>query len=309
MGAPLPPRIDSTFGVDFIGVVVAGALWGITSMQAYKYLISYRLRDSWKTQTMVLTVFVLDTLHQISVSHAIYVYLITDFENPELQKLLVWSLLLQILLCALVSFIVQCFFTWRIWILSHKNIEIVALILVLVLAELLSSIVYFSQTWSLDVLANLPKLTTLGHLFNVFAAAGDFMITGTLVYFLQSAKSGGKRTDVLLNRLILFSLNTGLLTSLCSLCSLIMLAALPETFAYIAFYTILARFYAISLFSTLNARTIIEPDRRGEAIAITSIRWRNTEDTRPQDDIRSHSPASLAGSKLGPDEKEGTRGA
>ncbi|KAJ6569778.1 hypothetical protein DFH09DRAFT_1466367 [Mycena vulgaris] len=170
MGAPLPPRIDSTFGVDFIGVVfvflprfviipsgVLGSalrerkLWGISSMQAYEYLISYRLRDSWKTQTMVLTVFLLDTLHQMSVSHAIYVYLITDFENPELQKLLVWSLL------ALVSFIVQCFFTWRIWILSHKNIAIVALILVLVLAELLSSIVYFSQTWSLDVLANLPR--------------------------------------------------------------------------------------------------------------------------------------------------------
>ncbi|KAJ7768969.1 hypothetical protein B0H16DRAFT_1716167 [Mycena metata] len=103
MGIPLLPRIDSTFGLDFIGVFVAaawvlfipvlpllnshGSVYGASARckqtELSLYIQSHRSTDSWKIQTMVYTVFLLDTLHRITVSHAIYIYLITDFGAPE----------------------------------------------------------------------------------------------------------------------------------------------------------------------------------------------------------------------------------
>ncbi|KAJ7129053.1 hypothetical protein C8R46DRAFT_1363287 [Mycena filopes] len=291
MAIPLPPRIDATFGLDFVGVLVAAALWGISAMQTYEYFTSYHSSDLWKMQTMVYTVFILDTLHQISVSHAIYVYLVADFAAPAKLQEIVWSFRLQVIFCALISSIVQCFFAWRVWKLSHHNILAISFIVGLIMTELCLGIVYFVKTWALGVLANLPRLTSLGHLVNIFAVAGDLAITISLVYLLHSSKPGIPKTNSLLNRLILFSLKTGLLTSLCSICSLVMLAALPGTFGFIAFYTVLARCNSISLFATLNSRKLPALEAVAAPIEITSVHWRNTDFSQTQGS-RPSSPAS-----------------
>ncbi|KAJ7151249.1 hypothetical protein C8R46DRAFT_495864 [Mycena filopes] len=265
----------------------------ISTMQTYEYFTSHHSSDSWKIQAMVSDTIILDTLHQIIVSHAIYVYLITDFGAPEQLQELVWSFCLQIIFCALISSIVQCFFAWRVWKLSHQNILAVSFIVALIMAELCLSIVYWVKTLTLGgVLANLSRLTTLGHLFNIFAAAGDLALTACLVYLLHSSKPGTPKMDSLLNQLILFSLKTGLLTSLCSICSLVMLAALPGTFGFIAFYTVLARFYSISLFATLNSRKLPTPEAAVAPIEITSVHWRNTEFSQTQGS-RPTSPVSV----------------
>ncbi|KAK1235250.1 hypothetical protein PQX77_001531 [Marasmius sp. AFHP31] len=50
------------------------------------------------------------------------------------------------------------------------------------------------------------------------------------------ARTGFSWSDHIINRLILFSMNTGLLTSIVACTSLVTILALPDTLVYAAFY-------------------------------------------------------------------------
>ncbi|KAJ7826140.1 hypothetical protein B0H13DRAFT_2374531 [Mycena leptocephala] len=56
---------------------------------------------------------------------------------------------------------------------------------------------------------------------------------------------------------ILFTINTGLLTSLCAVASLISLIVSPTTLVYASFYFCIGRLYSNALLASLNARDII----------------------------------------------------
>ena len=56
---------------------------------------------------------------------------------------------------------------------------------------------------------------------NALAAVSDVAIAVILIFLLQRSRTGFRRSDSVINRLILFSLNTGLLTSIDALLSLI----------------------------------------------------------------------------------------
>ena len=71
--------------------------------------------------------------------------------------------------------------------------------------------------------------------------AGDVAIAGSLIFLLQQSRTGFRRSDSIINRLILFSLNTGLLTSLDAVMSLITITVLPTTFIYIMFFVTVSR--------------------------------------------------------------------
>ncbi|KAJ4471264.1 hypothetical protein C8J55DRAFT_491425 [Lentinula edodes] len=67
-------------------------------------------------------------------------------------------------------------------------------------------------------------------------------------------KSGFQRTDTILNKLMLLAINTGCITSLCSISSLIAILAAPDTLIYVVFFFSIGRLHAITLLTTLNAR-------------------------------------------------------
>ncbi|KAJ7215625.1 hypothetical protein C8J57DRAFT_1396718 [Mycena rebaudengoi] len=62
----------------------------------------------------------------------------------------------------------------------------------------------------------------------------------------------------MINRLMVFTFNTGLPTSICALLVTICVAALPETFLYMFFFLLLGRLYTNSILVTLNCREYIK---------------------------------------------------
>ncbi|KAG6879188.1 hypothetical protein C0992_004491, partial [Termitomyces sp. T32_za158] len=64
-------------------------------------------------------------------------------------------------------------------------------------------------------------------------------------------------SDTIINRLMLFIVNTGLLTSLFAMATLISLVISPLTLIYATFYFCIGRLYTNSFLATLNARKAI----------------------------------------------------
>ncbi|OJT07350.1 hypothetical protein TRAPUB_1816 [Trametes pubescens] len=101
---------------------------------------------------------------------------------------------------------------------------------------------------------DLMQIKGLSISINAFAAAGDVTIAAILCTILHYSRTGFSKSNTLINRLMVFAVNTGLLTSICACLSLITILALPNTFIYITFFFLVGRMYSNSLMATLNAR-------------------------------------------------------
>ncbi|KAF5393735.1 hypothetical protein D9757_000328 [Collybiopsis confluens] len=104
---------------------------------------------------------------------------------------------------------------------------------------------------------DLSKLKGLSMTVNVLGAVADVAIAAGLFYFLQRSRTGFKKSDTMISKLIMFSVSTGLLTSVCAVASLLSILIWGKTLIYVAFYFSLGRLYSNSLLATLNARKSI----------------------------------------------------
>ncbi|KAJ8081376.1 hypothetical protein PM082_007212 [Marasmius tenuissimus] len=257
--------LDDTFGWLYIGTVLAMALWGVTVVQTWWYYDNYPKDNQWLKMTVAAT-FACDTIHQALITYAIYIYTIRNFGDTVFAVSVDWSLYVEILFNAFTAFIVQSFFTYRIWTL-RKNIPITGFVYLLVLANLGSTVAFVAQGMDqqLDTFAKFVELKSLSMTVNITAVVADLAIAAAMVTFLSLSKTGFSWSNNIINRLMLFSINTGILTAACACCSLIFILALPNTLVYFGFYLTIGRLYTNSLLATLNARAFIRGTVRGRS--------------------------------------------
>ncbi|KAJ3746178.1 hypothetical protein DFH05DRAFT_1484028 [Lentinula detonsa] len=157
---------------------------------------------------------------------------------------------------------VQSFLAHRVWQLSNGNMWISIPALLLVAAEFVSVFVFavigLTRVHTFVELAEILK--GLSITVNVLAAVGDTYIAGLLTLLLHTSRTGFRRSDSIINKLIIFSINTGALTSLCAIASMLSILLAPETFIYISFFFCMGRLYANSLLATLNVRSLIRKE-------------------------------------------------
>ncbi|KAF9065260.1 hypothetical protein BDP27DRAFT_64902 [Rhodocollybia butyracea] len=207
-------------------------------------------------RVFVLFIIVLDFSHQGLICHTLYVYVITGYDKPDELKTVVWSLLVEVLVNGLIAFSVQSFLSWRIWRLSNSNIWLTAFVMTLVFSELgcITAYALIALTRIRTFVELAVHLKGLSIAVNVLAAAGDVLIASSLAYLLQTSKTGFRNSDTMINKLTLFAVNTGALTSICAMASLVSILVFPATFVYISFFFCMGRLYTNSLLATLNAR-------------------------------------------------------
>ncbi|RXW17156.1 hypothetical protein EST38_g8698 [Candolleomyces aberdarensis] len=261
---PLPYVLDNTLGAAFVGMTVAAVLHGVSCVQAWYYFTHQS--DRWPIKSLVAAVMFFDTVHQALITHTVYSYTITNWGNPIILDELIWSLLVEVLFNGLTALLVQSFLTMRVWRLSSRNYLLTGLTALLVIAEFACVIAFTGLSLGLKTFSRLANLEALSITVNALAAAGDVLIAATLCTILHRSRTGFHRSDTMINKLILFSVNTGFLTSLCAVGSLITIVVAGHTFLYIAFFFCIGRLYTNSLLATLNARKMI----RGSADGIHS---------------------------------------
>ncbi|KII89091.1 hypothetical protein PLICRDRAFT_124293 [Plicaturopsis crispa FD-325 SS-3] len=247
------PALDNTLGAALIGVVIAAALWGVSCVQTWFYYTRYQ-KDPWYIKTLVAGVLFFDTTHQALITHTVYTYVVTDFSAVAELGNLVWSLIVEVLFNGFTALLVQSFLAFRVWRLSNKSVVITGSVALLVAGEFVCVVVYTIKAIQLQTFEQLADLKDLSMAVNVLAAAGDILIALVLCIMLQRSRTGFMRSDSMIRKLMMFTINTGMLTSMCASASLISILCSPKTFIYITFYFQLGRLYSNSLLATLNAR-------------------------------------------------------
>jgi len=108
------------------------------------------------------------------------------------------------------------------------------------------------EKWS-DLFKIIPLATAILGL----SCSIDVLIAGTLCILLYLARTGFKRSDSMINRLILFIISTGSLTAIFAIVALICLFAIPYSLTYGALYQCIGYLYTNSFLTTLNRRSTV----------------------------------------------------
>ncbi|TFK37407.1 hypothetical protein BDQ12DRAFT_736268 [Crucibulum laeve] len=260
------PVFSIRLGAAFIGAVIAASLHGVSCVQAWYYYTHQN--DTWPIKSLVGAVMAFDTIHQALITHTMYTYLVSNWGDLESLRRLVWSMLVEVLFNGFTALLVQSFLTMRVWRLSNKAIWLTSIVLILVIGEFGCVVAFTAFSLHLKTFEELAHLKTLSILVNALAAAGDVLIAAALCTLLHRSRTGFQRSDTMINKLILFAVNTGFLTSLCAVASLISITVAGQTFLYIGFFFCIGRLYTNSLLATLNARKMIRGV--GEGVNSTS---------------------------------------
>ncbi|KAF8138662.1 hypothetical protein EV363DRAFT_539039 [Boletus edulis] len=267
------PALDSTMGAVLVGVVIASILYGCTCLQTWYYFTHYP-SDRWYIKLVVLATFFSDTGHEALIVHFIYTYLVTNFGNWDELHNVVISLVIEVFFNGFTALLVQCFLAMRVYTLSNKNVFALGAVMILVLLEWILILIFSIKAIPLRTYTQFATINSISMSINAAAAAGDILITIFLCYLLQKSRTGFSKSDWTINKLIMFSINTGLLTSVCALCSLICISIWPHALIYIAFYYNIGRLYCNSLLATLNARKGLRgprPETRNDDISLGQV--------------------------------------
>ncbi|KAJ3730781.1 hypothetical protein C8R42DRAFT_637440 [Lentinula raphanica] len=211
-----------------------------------------------------------------SYCHSIYMYLVSNFGNLNYLGTVTWSMIVMVLLSVTI-----------------------------VLASFAITIAYFEKCWSDDTWSELANLSKLSRAINGLNFGGDITVTFATVCLLRHSKSGVRRTDALMNRLIKFCMKTGLLTTYIRICAVLSLISVNGSAGVVGVQRSLSTsdlnladyfcVYHLLLHprSSLNARESLRKGKRtskSSDITLSAIRWARDMDSPA---ARDYSKAAL----------------
>ncbi|KAJ6616726.1 hypothetical protein B0H10DRAFT_2219219 [Mycena sp. CBHHK59/15] len=244
-------------GPWLIGSCLDLLLQGVLSSQFVNYYSLYH--DDKPGLRVVVTILVFVTVLKSIQAFAIvwiqFIVYFGDLQGAILLNYTTWWQSGNPLMVALIGAYVQCYFCFRLYVISRRW-YVVAPIATLFLFAFLSMVVatYYITTEDGDKIGN----WFAAHLSSV--CAGDIILSLTTAYFLIKSKKGVlPQTVGLISALVRLTFQTAAPAALCAMFNLIFSQAYPGGVAIIstAFNMALPKLYAISMMWTLNARRSI----------------------------------------------------
>ncbi|KAJ3719642.1 hypothetical protein DFJ43DRAFT_1159097 [Lentinula guzmanii] len=307
--------LDNTMGAILVGILVSAVLYGISLVQTFFYYNHYR-NDAWYLKSLVAATVFFDTMHLCFITHTskfwfdrtsflsltniplVYFYLVSRYYDNEQLNDMIWSVLAEAIPTGFTGTLVQTFYTIRVWRLSKKNHVLAVVIMSIVLAQ--TGDMWYCMGHYIIATFDVPAVTRhfwfdsvhqriiLGsrHVLPLIRSDSleyrlplDVIIAASLCFLLTQSRTGFKHSDTLINKLILFSVNTGLATSICAVASLVSLIASPDSLLYAPFYFCIGRLYSNSLLATLNARKQIRNSSNDNEHMMVSLSQASREQT------------------------------
>ncbi|RDX57423.1 hypothetical protein OH76DRAFT_1550682 [Lentinus brumalis] len=255
--------LDLTVGTILVGLAVTGCLLGVTTAQTAWYFANYP-HDRRLLKTLVVAVWILDATHLGLYGATMYIYLVDKRSQNFGAEPLPWTANVQLLCNACAIALIQSFYASRIWTLSKRKL-LLGVMGTFIAVTWVFSVVLFIKTILTQSVAEYVILVPYDIGMSALAASTDVLLCGALVILLLTSRTGTQGADRLINKLMLYTVNTGVLTSVFGILALMMVALMPYSSLFVLFYYIGCRLYSVSLLSTLNARLglRIEAERMG----------------------------------------------
>jgi len=249
------PDVTLKFGPMLIGVFINMILYGVLIMQTLTYYQTYK-NDQWYIKALVYYLFVIETLNTGLDIGVMYEPLIVRYATARGLAHFPIAFAAEPVIIGMISTPIQFFIAYRIRKIS-KSIWIPLLICVLGLVSLGGSVWTTYSIAEFKLFARKPELHNPALVWLLSASAADVLLTASLVRALYRKKTGFKLMDSVINKIIRLTVQTGMITAICAIGDVVFFMTLPHTTLNFIWDLSLAKLYANSLMSTLNARATL----------------------------------------------------
>ncbi|KAJ7927573.1 hypothetical protein B0H13DRAFT_1970947 [Mycena leptocephala] len=298
MAEALVQTFQETFGAAIMGGFLAMGLYGITTSQTYFYFVEYPKDKNWR-KILVWVLWVLSTLHAAFMIHLLYHYLILNTFNLFELTQNDWSLPASMIVHILVAFLVMTYFLSIIfqfskpklrWWLTVPN----AIAILLHIGFGIESVIHLLQTRSLF---DLPAYTKVSFMpMAVTQAVADVLLASSLCFVLYNHRTAFKKTNSVVDTLMIYAVNRCLLTAGAGIASLLMITIKPDSLIYIGTELLFAGLYTNALLAALNSRHRIRVGWNGDdntTSDFTSVHLSNVRsNTLAASEPHTHTPFS-----------------
>ncbi|KAG1733070.1 uncharacterized protein EDB91DRAFT_654525 [Suillus paluster] len=291
----LIPQLDlgSTFGALFIGVIVSAVLFGATNVQAFVYFQTHR--DTGRTfyKLVVIWLWILDALHLALIIHCVYYYLVINYANIGALTDVVWSF--KIIIDVFIIYGVHVLYVHRLWMVSKGRSR--ALPITVGIIVILVSGVAITLMWAIYQCHVFTDLVTIE--WSTYMTLGtttflDIVIASSLSYLLATSRTGFSSTNSLITKLMGYTINTGCLTSMCSMAVMITCAMMPNNFIFLSIQFLVAKLYVNSFLALLNAPYYLKPNTGTIDSSVCATACRRTRNsTHPDDEVVHPTPSVM----------------
>ncbi|TDL21017.1 hypothetical protein BD410DRAFT_313750 [Rickenella mellea] len=241
----MAPSLNSTFGAGMIGLFASATLYGVTLLQTFRYFRRYpddRVSLKWLISALCFA----DTAHLVLCTWSFHWYLVVNFGNVENLSIPHWTMNLQATVNGFIGVSFLLFNARRVYHMSSK-ICLAASIFTLAMVHGTLCIYFSVESFVLDDFMEYSKLTWVICVGLGSSAAANILAALSLCYCLKKSRTSFLCSNALITRLMLYTINSGILTSITATISLATFAAMPTNFIWLSFFWILGRFYVNSL--------------------------------------------------------------
>ncbi|KAJ7779843.1 hypothetical protein B0H16DRAFT_1830279 [Mycena metata] len=281
-GSPPGFVIVELSGPQLIGFALDWALFAVLTVQLYLYYEAFP-NDLVFTKILVYTAYCINLTQVIFVSIGAFDTFGHSFGDPSALRTTAfkWVWLVAPIFGAIVACMVQSFYAFRLYRFSGSWIlpSIITFAALWICAIGMFFGVYGHQLLSHRYGATAPtRLTVTTTLFLVGTAVVDMTIAGCMTYYVSSplpfypqltweaqltkGDTGFHRTHALVTKLVRLSIETGLITAVAAILTVVLRLAIPKKGYYLVPGNSMSMIYANTLLAVLNSRFQILNGRR-----------------------------------------------
>ncbi|KIK77938.1 hypothetical protein PAXRUDRAFT_834797 [Paxillus rubicundulus Ve08.2h10] len=193
--------------------------------------------------------------------------------SPSCVVYLPWGSVLGTLLLYWIAFLVQIFYAHRVWIISDRNRVITVMVVASAITQFLFGLMVVADGIRTPTVAAL-SFSRYTPWAAVASATCDAMITFSVFYYLQPARTGVARRGNVIKRLNTVFIQMGLLSFINAM-SMMILYYIQSTdvgkILVVAPGMILSKTYVNSMLAVLNARKSIRDQEHATEISVPTI--------------------------------------
>ncbi|KAF9493286.1 hypothetical protein BDN71DRAFT_1591196 [Pleurotus eryngii] len=243
---------SNTLSPILLGAFLSFPLFGMTIAQTIWYFRRYP-EDSTTLKSLIASLFFIDTIQTFATAEAS----MTIFIRQKISLDYPLGILLHLFFTTVSVAIVRGIYTYRVWIMSEKNRPLLSILILLITCQLVTGIAFDTLQ---EVQGDASHLhirvnDILGALSMGNGMACDILISISLVYYLNKWRSEVRRTENIIDRIIVYAAGVGVVTSVFSSLIFITWLALPHQFIFMLFFSIHSKLHVNSFLVTLNARS------------------------------------------------------
>jgi len=246
---------NSTVGAVEIGMLLGSFLFGLVTCQAYVYYQRFP-KDTILFKLLVGVIWSVELCHTVANSSYLYTMTVTNYANPIGVITAPVSLGIGIMCSAFIGPLVQAWFAYRVlkfsgsfyipiacWFLSALRCASTIAVAVEAIQAAGGDVIEFERTYRWLLIF----ILTVG-------AAVDILIAASLCYYFRKhAKKSGVFSKTM-NQLMLWTIESGLLTSVTAVTMLVCYLTMQDNYIWIAIFTFLAKLFSNTFLAALNAR-------------------------------------------------------